>query len=145
MYPGRSLRRDLAHGFDPIEAVAEAQDFTWHSLLHANRLGMGQHLPDRLYWARSGPDESRLHGLYAIADTHYLEAARLAPAVRRPSGGARVMISIATKLPGAILDEQTTLAEANQNGRGKKRRRVRVRRGAEPRCDTPPARRLVPW
>ncbi len=42
----------IAHGFDPIEAVAEAQDFTWHSLLHANRLGMGQHLPDRLFWAR---------------------------------------------------------------------------------------------
>ena len=24
----------FAHGFDPIEAVAEAQDFTWHALLH---------------------------------------------------------------------------------------------------------------
>jgi len=47
----------ISHGFDPIEAVAEAQDFTWHALLHANRLGMGQHLPDRLYWARDEADE----------------------------------------------------------------------------------------
>jgi hydroxymethylpyrimidine/phosphomethylpyrimidine kinase len=42
----------FAHGFDPIEAVAEAQDFTWHALGRAHRIGMGQHLPDRLYWAR---------------------------------------------------------------------------------------------
>lgn len=34
----------------------------------------------------------RLHGLYAIADTHYLEAARLAPAVEAAiAGGARVI------------------------------------------------------
>ena len=57
----------FAHGFDPIGAVADAQDFTWHSLLHANRLGMGQHLPDRLYWARDedeeddGPADEPLH------------------------------------------------------------------------------------
>lgn len=56
----------FAHGFDPIEAVAEAQDFTWHALLHAHRLGMGQHLPDRLYWARDedeeeGPLDEPLH------------------------------------------------------------------------------------
>ncbi len=47
----------LAHGFDPVEAVAEAQDFTWHTLQHAQRLGMGQLLPDRLYWARDGHDQ----------------------------------------------------------------------------------------
>lgn len=34
----------------------------------------------------------RLHGLYAIADTHYLDAARLAPAVEAAiAGGARVV------------------------------------------------------
>jgi len=48
----------FAHGFDPIEAVAEAQDFTWHALQAGGRLGMGQHMPDRLYWARSEEDES---------------------------------------------------------------------------------------
>ena len=42
----------LAHGFDPINAVAEAQDYTWHTLKNGFRLGMGQFLPDRLYWAR---------------------------------------------------------------------------------------------
>jgi len=43
----------FAHGFDPIEAVGEAQDFTWHALQAGGRIGMGQHLPDRLYWARN--------------------------------------------------------------------------------------------
>ena len=47
----------LAHGFDPVSAVAEAQDFTWHALQSALRLGMGQLLPDRLYWARNEDDE----------------------------------------------------------------------------------------
>ncbi len=47
----------FAHGFDPVDAVAEAQDFTWHAISHGQRFGMGQHLPDRLYWARSGPEE----------------------------------------------------------------------------------------
>ena len=47
----------LAHGFDPVSAVAEAQDFTWHALQNALRLGMGQLLPDRLYWARNADDD----------------------------------------------------------------------------------------
>ncbi len=42
----------LAHGLDPVHAVAEASDYTWHSLKHARRLGKGQALPDRLYWTR---------------------------------------------------------------------------------------------
>ncbi|HLQ26712.1 MAG TPA: hydroxymethylpyrimidine/phosphomethylpyrimidine kinase [Acidiferrobacterales bacterium] len=48
----------LAHGFDPVNAVAEAQDYTWHALKNGFRLGMGQLLPDRLYWARA-TDEPR--------------------------------------------------------------------------------------
>ena len=47
----------FAHGMDILEAVSEAQDFTWQALTHGARLGMGQHLPDRLYWARE-EDES---------------------------------------------------------------------------------------
>jgi hydroxymethylpyrimidine/phosphomethylpyrimidine kinase len=47
----------FAHRFDPVNAVAEAQDYTWHTLEHAYRLGMGQHLPDRLYWARESDKE----------------------------------------------------------------------------------------
>lgn len=47
----------LAHGMDILEAVAEAQDFTWQALAHGHRLGMGQYFPDRLYWARKDDDE----------------------------------------------------------------------------------------
>lgn len=47
----------FAHGFDPIDAVAEAQDFTWHALANGHRLGMGQLLPDRLYWARDEDED----------------------------------------------------------------------------------------
>jgi hydroxymethylpyrimidine/phosphomethylpyrimidine kinase len=46
----------FAHGFDPLEAITEAQDYAWHALKHAYRLGMGQLLPDRLYWAREETD-----------------------------------------------------------------------------------------
>ena len=40
----------LAHGLEPVAAVAEAIDFTWHTLKHAHHLGRGQALPDRWYW-----------------------------------------------------------------------------------------------
>jgi hydroxymethylpyrimidine/phosphomethylpyrimidine kinase len=42
----------LANGLDIGEAVREAQDYTWHALKKAYRPGMGQFLPDRLFWAR---------------------------------------------------------------------------------------------
>jgi hydroxymethylpyrimidine/phosphomethylpyrimidine kinase len=42
----------LANGLDMAEAVREAQDYTWHTLKKAYRPGMGQFLPDRLFWAR---------------------------------------------------------------------------------------------
>ncbi len=42
----------LANGLDLPDAVREAQDYTWHALDKAFRPGMGQHLPDRLFWAR---------------------------------------------------------------------------------------------
>ena len=38
------------------EAVREAQDYTWHTLKKAYRPGMGQFLPDRLFWAREGAE-----------------------------------------------------------------------------------------
>ena len=46
----------LANGLDLPEAVREAQDYTWQALKRAYRPGMGQHLPDRMFWAREGPD-----------------------------------------------------------------------------------------
>jgi hydroxymethylpyrimidine/phosphomethylpyrimidine kinase len=42
----------LANGLDLPEAVREAQDYTWQTLKKAYRPGMGQLLPDRLFWAR---------------------------------------------------------------------------------------------
>ena len=46
----------LAHGLDPVNAVAQALDYTWNTLKHGFRLGMGQHLPNRLYWGQmAGP------------------------------------------------------------------------------------------
>lgn len=42
----------LANGLDLADAVREAQDYTWHALERAYRPGMGQFLPDRLFWAR---------------------------------------------------------------------------------------------
>jgi hydroxymethylpyrimidine/phosphomethylpyrimidine kinase len=46
----------LANGLDLPDAVREAQDYTWHALRKAYRPGMGQHLPDRLFWAREEAD-----------------------------------------------------------------------------------------
>lgn len=40
----------MALGLDPLSASREAQNFTWQSLDHAYRLGMGQLLPNRLFW-----------------------------------------------------------------------------------------------
>lgn len=42
----------LGNGLDLPDAVREAQDYTWHTLQKAYRPGMGQFLPDRLFWAR---------------------------------------------------------------------------------------------
>jgi hydroxymethylpyrimidine/phosphomethylpyrimidine kinase len=46
----------LANGLEIAEAVREAQDYTWHTLKKAYRPGMGQFLPDRLFWAREEAD-----------------------------------------------------------------------------------------
>jgi hydroxymethylpyrimidine/phosphomethylpyrimidine kinase len=42
----------LAHGLDAFQACHEAQDFTWHALAAGYRPGMGQYLPNRLFWAQ---------------------------------------------------------------------------------------------
>jgi hydroxymethylpyrimidine/phosphomethylpyrimidine kinase len=47
----------LANGLDLPEAVREAQEFTWNALARAYRPGMGQFLPDRLFWARDEETE----------------------------------------------------------------------------------------
>lgn len=47
----------LAHGLTMEEAVAEAQEYTWSTLKSAFRPGMGQYIPDRLFWAREEEDD----------------------------------------------------------------------------------------
>lgn len=42
----------LAHGMEPHTAIREAQEYTWESLKHGYRIGAGQALPNRLFWAR---------------------------------------------------------------------------------------------
>lgn len=47
----------LANGLSMNEAVKEAQEFTWQTLQYAFRPGMGQHIPDRLFWARDDEED----------------------------------------------------------------------------------------
>ena len=52
-----ALAANLARGLDIGDAAYEAQDYTWQALAHAFRPGMGQHLPDRLFWARDSAED----------------------------------------------------------------------------------------
>lgn len=47
----------LAQGVSVPEAVKEAQEYTWQTLNAGFRPGMGQHIPDRLFWARGEEDD----------------------------------------------------------------------------------------
>ena len=46
----------LSQGLDPLSAVREAQEYTWEALKHGYRIGMGQHIPNRLFWAHGESD-----------------------------------------------------------------------------------------
>lgn len=48
-----ALAAALAQGMGVEEAVREAQHYTWQTLAHGFRAGMGQHIPDRFFWARA--------------------------------------------------------------------------------------------
>lgn len=47
----------LANGLPITESVQEAQDYTWHTLQAGFRPGMGQYIPNRLFWARDSEDD----------------------------------------------------------------------------------------
>lgn len=51
----------LAGGASVEEAVRDAQDFTWQALKNGFRGGMGQFIPDRMFWAR-GEDNTEAAG-----------------------------------------------------------------------------------
>ena len=47
-----AIAATMANGLEVAEAVKDAQEYTWQTLKAAFRPGMGQHIPDRLFWAR---------------------------------------------------------------------------------------------
>lgn len=65
-----AIAANLAQGVEIEEAVREAQEYTWQALAAGFRPGMGQYIPDRLFWARGEED---------VAE----------PAAGNASGGAR--------------------------------------------------------
>ncbi|MGE5669532.1 MAG: bifunctional hydroxymethylpyrimidine kinase/phosphomethylpyrimidine kinase [Betaproteobacteria bacterium] len=66
----------LANGLELPEAVREAQDYTWHALEKAYRPGMGQHLPDRLFWAREDGESRAADASAAKAAAEPADTAR---------------------------------------------------------------------
>jgi len=47
----------LAQGLEPFSAIHEAQEYTWQALSEGYRIGMGQQIPNRLFWARGEEDQ----------------------------------------------------------------------------------------
>ena len=54
-----AIAATLANGLDIREAVREAQEYTWQTLNAGFRPGMGQHIPDRFFWAREAEDDEK--------------------------------------------------------------------------------------
>lgn len=53
-----AIAATIAHGLDIDEAVKEAQEFTWQTLAAGFRGGMGQFIPDRMFWAREAAENA---------------------------------------------------------------------------------------
>lgn len=53
-----ALAATLANGLPVEEAVRDAQEYTWQTLKAGFRPGMGQFVPDRLFWAREVDEET---------------------------------------------------------------------------------------
>ena len=49
----------LAQDLPITTAVLEAQEFTWEALHNSYRIGMGQNIPNRLFWAREEDEEKQ--------------------------------------------------------------------------------------
>jgi hydroxymethylpyrimidine/phosphomethylpyrimidine kinase len=52
-----AISATIANGLGVPEAVGDAQEYTWQTLKFAYRTGMGQLIPDRLFWAREEEPE----------------------------------------------------------------------------------------
>ncbi|MBS0424828.1 MAG: bifunctional hydroxymethylpyrimidine kinase/phosphomethylpyrimidine kinase [Proteobacteria bacterium] len=52
-----AIAASLANGLSVSDSVLEAQDYTWHTLQAGFRPGMGQYIPNRLFWVRDAEDD----------------------------------------------------------------------------------------
>lgn len=57
-----AIAASIANGMPIYEGVYEAQDYTWQTLKAGFRPGMGQYLPDRLFWANDETDKKETKG-----------------------------------------------------------------------------------
>jgi len=58
-----AIAATIANGLSIGDAVKDAQEYTWQTLRAGFRPGMGQHIPDRLFWAREEePDNENGRG-----------------------------------------------------------------------------------
>jgi hydroxymethylpyrimidine/phosphomethylpyrimidine kinase len=80
-----AIAATIARGLDIEEAVREAQDYTWHSLKFGFRPGMGQFIPDRMFWARDEDDADSDDHAGAENDTEDAES-RATPTSRDSLG-----------------------------------------------------------
>lgn len=55
----------IANGLPIAEGVYEAQEYTWRALKAGFRPGMGQHIPDRLFWTYDATDAKNKDKTYA--------------------------------------------------------------------------------
>lgn len=55
-----AIAASIANGLPIYDGVYEAQDYTWQTLKAGFRPGMGQHLPDRLFWASDEVDKKQV-------------------------------------------------------------------------------------
>ncbi|MCE2981047.1 MAG: bifunctional hydroxymethylpyrimidine kinase/phosphomethylpyrimidine kinase, partial [Betaproteobacteria bacterium] len=53
-----ALAATLANGLPVEEAARDAQEYTWQTLKAGFRPGMGQFVPDRLFWARETDEDA---------------------------------------------------------------------------------------
>ena len=61
-----AIAASLANGLSISESVLEAQDYTWHTLQAGFRPGMGQYIPNRLFWARDIEESEGENGDAAV-------------------------------------------------------------------------------
>lgn len=52
-----AIAASLANRLSVSESVLEAQDYTWHALQAGFRPGMGQYIPNRLFWVKDIADD----------------------------------------------------------------------------------------